>query len=688
VSGERRRNLLLAAGATAVTALALEGAGRFIEWRQPPPAVAGYIWDWRVEWEGDFPAFRPGTVAWPREPVNTDGFRDRWHAKERLPYTSRVVALGDSVTFGAGLEPDEAYPQRLESVLRAEGRRVEVFNAGMIGWSTRQERLAYERLIRPYRPDLVLLGVCLNDIPEIQNNLAKPPGWLQAMHERSALVRFVVGGHRREIQRVEQLFTRHDAPVVREAMARFFDEVRALAASTKADGAELRLLVFPFRFQVVDSAPAPLVQAEIEAFCAREGLRCLDARPRLVTVGEKAFVDYDHLSAEGVDAVVDELLTSDVVPRPPSDAEALGARDGDVSRLVRAAEDGDGRVRAAAVAQLGRLGPKAAPATPLLATRAESDTDAAVRADAIAAVAAIDPSPRSLARILPRLHDASAAVRWAAADALATLPREDVRLDDWIAALESSDPYVRSLATWSIGERGPAAGEAALALVKLLQSERAHGSSGAAGALARLQARDAVPALADALQAPEPARRAEIATALGQMGATAGAAVPALEKALADPDDDVRRTAAEALGRIGPAARAALPALLERADDRDWRTRAEALTAVALLGGDAGRARRAFTTALRDPKPSVRARAARGLAGLGDAARDAVPEIAALLADRNRDVQIAAAQSLARLGPVAVSAAPALREAARSDPRARVRREAARALEVVDGGPR
>jgi hypothetical protein len=35
-----------------------------------------------------------------------------------------------------------------------------------------------------------------------------------------------------------------------------------------------------------------------------------------------------------------------------------------------------------------------------------------------------------------------------------------------------------------------------------------------------------------------------------------------------------------------------------------------------------------------------------------------------------------------------VSAAPALREAARSDPRARVRREAARALEVVDGGPR
>ena len=48
-------------------------------------------------------------------------------------------------------------------------------NVGLWGWSTRQERLAYERIARRYRPDQVLLGVCLNDIPELQNNLARPP---------------------------------------------------------------------------------------------------------------------------------------------------------------------------------------------------------------------------------------------------------------------------------------------------------------------------------------------------------------------------------------------------------------------------------------------------------------------------------------------------------------------------------
>ena len=43
----------------------------------------------------------------------------------------------------AELGPYEAYPQVLEARLRAEGRRIEVMNVGLWGWSTRQERIAY-----------------------------------------------------------------------------------------------------------------------------------------------------------------------------------------------------------------------------------------------------------------------------------------------------------------------------------------------------------------------------------------------------------------------------------------------------------------------------------------------------------------------------------------------------------------
>ena len=62
-------------------------------------------------------------------------------------------------------------------------------NVALWGWSTRQERIAWQRIARGYRPDAAVLAVCLNDIPELFNNLSRPPRWLAALHARSALVR-------------------------------------------------------------------------------------------------------------------------------------------------------------------------------------------------------------------------------------------------------------------------------------------------------------------------------------------------------------------------------------------------------------------------------------------------------------------------------------------------------------------
>ena len=44
-----------------------------------------------------------------------------------------LVALGDSLTAGLGLDVDEAYPARLERALRADGHAVTVVNAGVSG---------------------------------------------------------------------------------------------------------------------------------------------------------------------------------------------------------------------------------------------------------------------------------------------------------------------------------------------------------------------------------------------------------------------------------------------------------------------------------------------------------------------------------------------------------------------------
>jgi acyl-CoA thioesterase-1 len=45
----------------------------------------------------------------------------------------RVVALGDSLTAGLGLPPEDAYPSLLQARLRARGWSVDVINAGVSG---------------------------------------------------------------------------------------------------------------------------------------------------------------------------------------------------------------------------------------------------------------------------------------------------------------------------------------------------------------------------------------------------------------------------------------------------------------------------------------------------------------------------------------------------------------------------
>ncbi len=254
-------NLSLSLVVSLVFMAALEGLARVVERAKPAPPereVADYIWDWDAKMPGGFYVMRSEAVGWPPyQEFNGDGLRDRTRAHEKAPGFWRVAVLGDSVTLGADLKAYEAYPQLLEARLQAEGRRMEVMNVGLWGWSTRQERIAWHRIARGYDPDQAILAVCLNDIPELHNNLTRPPGWVVWLHRRSALVRLLVNAEGREIENVERLFLSPDDPRVLEAMEGFFEEVRTLRREVEADGAEFAMVVFPFRFQVSEGAPVP-----------------------------------------------------------------------------------------------------------------------------------------------------------------------------------------------------------------------------------------------------------------------------------------------------------------------------------------------------------------------------------------------------------------------------------------------
>jgi acyl-CoA thioesterase I len=73
-----------------------------------------------------------------------------------------VVALGDSLTAGFGVAPDEAFPARLQARLRAEGYAYRVVNAGVSGDTTAGGLRRVDWVLRA-SPDVVIVALGAND---------------------------------------------------------------------------------------------------------------------------------------------------------------------------------------------------------------------------------------------------------------------------------------------------------------------------------------------------------------------------------------------------------------------------------------------------------------------------------------------------------------------------------------------
>jgi lysophospholipase L1-like esterase len=97
--------------------------------------------------------------------INGLGFRDDRLERQKAPGEFRVTALGDSCTFGDGVETWEAYPNALETMLQQAnpGRRIQVINAGVPGYTSYQVRRYLETELLAYQPDLVIVYVGFND---------------------------------------------------------------------------------------------------------------------------------------------------------------------------------------------------------------------------------------------------------------------------------------------------------------------------------------------------------------------------------------------------------------------------------------------------------------------------------------------------------------------------------------------
>ncbi len=261
--------------------------------------------------------------------VNAAGFRDRDYAIEKEDGTYRIVVLGDSVSFGYGVAQAETFAKRLESLPPvAEAVRLEVLNLGINGYNPFTERALLEEIGDRYRPDLVVVQFCINDLNpptlhfDAQTRFALgdiPPEAFPDPTFRDAGVQTLLGpwctrlrtcALARDTFRSTRRLEKDDAlraamsPVLPDRQLEWnWLEQQYVAIQRVANriGAEFALLAFPYESQVDDPLPSP-VQEAFHAMADRHGWTLIDPLPRFRKAheaGADLYLDLWHPNETG-----------------------------------------------------------------------------------------------------------------------------------------------------------------------------------------------------------------------------------------------------------------------------------------------------------------------------------------------------------------------------------------------------
>ena len=97
--------------------------------------------------------------------TNSNGLRDIDYDYDIPKGRRRIIVVGDSFTFGYGVDNQYTYPKVLERELNKYGR-AEVINAGMLSNSLAQDMHCLKEALQHYRADIALLGLHGGDVVE------------------------------------------------------------------------------------------------------------------------------------------------------------------------------------------------------------------------------------------------------------------------------------------------------------------------------------------------------------------------------------------------------------------------------------------------------------------------------------------------------------------------------------------
>jgi hypothetical protein len=269
----RRAELLLLLGSVAFFLIVAEAAVRLLKADKPLPT--GYA---PVDTNRRF-----------MRPKNSRGYRDLERTVAKPPGVRRVVSLGDSFAWGASVEFEDAYPQRLERGLRRRRREPwQVVNLPLPGMNTVDEAAQLESEGMAYGPDVVLLGFVLNDSEDANAaearrvaEWAEPKEKPRHLLDHSALYRLVstrlwaTAENRRRVSGYKSMYA-DDAPGWIAARA----ALRRMGGLCRERGVPFVVVIFPlFGNPLDDRYPFPEIHAKVAQAAADAGAKVVDLLP-------------------------------------------------------------------------------------------------------------------------------------------------------------------------------------------------------------------------------------------------------------------------------------------------------------------------------------------------------------------------------------------------------------------------
>ncbi len=138
---------------------------------------------------------------------NSKGYRGREFLVQKEPHVFRIVAFGGSTTMSKMSDDDKTWCARLEKMLDEDSNfkfklnvnKVEVINAGVGGWRTREGLLRLKNEVQQFEPDLLLVAFNWNDLyagvqghDPNKRKVNKKRWWLNFALMENAYVRFLV----------------------------------------------------------------------------------------------------------------------------------------------------------------------------------------------------------------------------------------------------------------------------------------------------------------------------------------------------------------------------------------------------------------------------------------------------------------------------------------------------------------